>query len=541
MATAAGEGLYVRRATGLVRDASLFDAIIYNAAVSAPVGALLAWSVFFILSLFPGADIVLACGICFVLNIPILIMMALMSSAIPKTGGDYVWISRILNAPTATVSHVAAAICGLAGADYFARYFAVYALGPLASTLGIVFKAHWLITWGTRLQTDKPWIFIAGTVLILAAGAIMMMGTKTTFRWQNVFWIIASAGTFLAFIVFLVGSRSDFVHHYNTLSQHYGAHGNVYAATIAKAQGIAHHPHPGKLSSTIPAVFLIMAFSMFNWWSIYTNGELRSAANRNRQLSIMFGALIWDLVFLAIGALLIYKVAGYAFMSAVNAGSTAYVIPTAPWYHFIATLVYNNHVLTLLIVGSFAFWALPAMLPNMFVPIRSLFAWSFDRLLPERFSQVSEKRGSPTIAIAFSVAVLIPLLLWTTYHANLQALVGFSVLAGAVVVVLVAVAAFVFPNRRPDLYRSSPANIDVLGIPLLKIVAPLAILVMAFLTWATLEYPPVAIGTPAHRWWVPGYLAGIVLLGLGMYYGARRVRRREGIDLDNVFMELPPD
>jgi APA family basic amino acid/polyamine antiporter len=541
MATAAGEGLYVRRATGLVRDASLFDAIVYNAAVSAPVGALLAWSVFFILSLFPGADIVLACGICFVLNIPILIMMALMSSAIPKTGGDYIWVSRILNAPTATVSHVSAAICGLAGADYFARYFAVYALGPLASALGIVFNAHWLLTWGSRLQTDKPWIFIAGTVLILGAGAIMLMGTKTTFRWQNVFWITASAGTFLAFIVFLIGSHSDFVHHYNSLSHHYGAHGNVYAATIAKAQGIDHHPHPGKLSSTIPAVFLIMAFSMFNWWSIYTNGELRSAASRNRQLSVMFGALVWDLVFLAIGALLIYKVAGYAFMSAVNAGSPAYVIPTAPWYHFIASLVYDNHVLTLLIVGSFAFWALPAMLPNMFVPIRSLFAWSFDRLIPERFSRVSERRGAPTVAILFIVAILVPLLLWTTYDANLQALVGFSVLAGALVVVLVAVAAFVFPSRRPDLYQSSPANVDLFGIPLLKIVSPLAILVMAFLVWATLKYPPVAIGTPAHRWWVPGYLGGIVMLGLVMYYGARFVRRREGVDIDNVFMELPPD
>jgi APA family basic amino acid/polyamine antiporter len=228
-------------------------------------------------------------------------------------------------------------------------------------------------------------------------------------------------------------------------------------------------------------------------------------------------------------------------MSAVNAGSPAYVIPTAPWYHFIASLVYDNHVLTLLIVGSFAFWALPAMLPNMFVPIRSLFAWSFDRLIPERFSRVSERRGAPTVAILFIVAILVPLLLWTTYDANLQALVGFSVLAGALVVVLVAVAAFVFPSRRPDLYQSSPANVDLFGIPLLKIVSPLAILVMAFLVWATLKYPPVAIGTPAHRWWVPGYLGGIVMLGLVMYYGARFVRRREGVDIDNVFMELPPD
>ena len=43
------------------------------------------------------------------------------------------------------------------------------------------------------------------------------------------------------------------------------------------------------------------------------------------------------------------------------------------------------------------------------------------------------------------------------------------------------VAAFVFPDRRPDLYRASPANINWLGIPVLKIVAPLSILVMIFL------------------------------------------------------------
>src|SRR5260221_10909867 len=52
--------LFVRKSTGLVREASAFDAMVFNAVFSAPVGATLAWGVFFALSAFPGADLVTA-------------------------------------------------------------------------------------------------------------------------------------------------------------------------------------------------------------------------------------------------------------------------------------------------------------------------------------------------------------------------------------------------------------------------------------------------------------------------------------------------
>src|ERR1700754_4136734 len=96
--------LFVRRSTGLVREASALDATIFNAVFSAPVGATLAWGVFFALTAFPGADIVAATLWAFVLNVPILVMMALLASSMPKTGGDYVWVSRILSPPAALVS-----------------------------------------------------------------------------------------------------------------------------------------------------------------------------------------------------------------------------------------------------------------------------------------------------------------------------------------------------------------------------------------------------------------------------------------------------
>ena len=57
MATARSR-LFVRNSTGLVRSASALDATIFNAVISAPVGSTIAYSIFFALVAFPGADVV---------------------------------------------------------------------------------------------------------------------------------------------------------------------------------------------------------------------------------------------------------------------------------------------------------------------------------------------------------------------------------------------------------------------------------------------------------------------------------------------------
>jgi hypothetical protein len=37
------------------------------------------------------------------------------------------------------------------------------------------------------------------------------------------------------------------------------------------------------------------------------------------------------------------------------------------------------------------------------------------------------------------------------------------------------------------------------------------------------------------------FMGGIVIVGLLIYYIARAVRRSQGVDLDLVYQELPPD
>lgn len=541
--SAEGGQLFLRNSTGLVREASAFDAMVFNAVFSAPVGATLAWGVFFALSAFPGADIITATIVSFVINIPVIIMMALMASSMPRTGGDYIWVSRVLSPPAATVSNFGASFSAMIGSTFWARYFSVFALGPVLVSFGVIFKNDGLIAWGTRFETDKPWIFLGGLFMIVLMTAILIAGTKRTLRTQNVFWIIASVGTFIAFVVLLFGHPAAFAAHFNALEHRFGVSGNAYNKVVSAEHGvIAQHAQPGNMTATLPTIFVIMTFMMWNWWSVYLSGELKSASNRNRQLKIMVTALTWDVVFIIVGVLLIFKISSYAFMASVAAtGNPAYRIPTGPFYQFLASITYNSNALTVIIVGSFLFWSLPAMVGNSFMPVRTAFAWAFDRVLPTKLADVNERTHTPVPAIVTVMGLITAMLVWSVWTTSFQEWLALGVLAGVVCVWIVCVAAFTFPERRPELYRASPANVNWFGVPVLKIVAPLSFAVMAFLVADTLAFPPLAIQTTAHWWYVPGFMAAVAAFGLVVFYIARFVRARQGINIDLVYRELPPE
>jgi len=384
-------------------------------------------------------------------------------------------------------------------------------------------------------------VFIGGLSMILAMTAILIAGTKTVFRWQNLFWIIATVGTFVAFAALLLGNSADFNANFDALNAKFG--GGTTTDVIAAAGTAGVSPDVANLDATLPTVFAIMVFMMWNWWSVYLSGELKSASNRGRQLSVMFGGLLWDGIFITMGLILFFKVIPYDLATALNtAGNAAYAIPSGPWYQFLASLVQNIGILSVVILGSFLFWSLPAMVGNTFMPIRTVFAWSFDRLLPERFSDVNERTHSPVPAILLVMVLVTGMLAWSVISTDFFTWLALGVEAGVVCVVIVAIAALAFPRRRPDLYQSSPANVKFLGIPVLYIVAPLSIVVMLFLVYLTVTYPGLALaGNPDNLWQIPAFMGMIVVVGLVVFYAAKFIRRSQGIDIDLVYKELPPE
>jgi basic amino acid/polyamine antiporter, APA family len=539
MATASR--LFVRNSTGLVRSASAVDATIFNAVISAPVGSTIAYSIFFALVAFPGADVATVILLVAAINIPVLIMFALLGASMPRVGGDYVWVSRVLSPPLALISNLCMIMGGLLGAAFFAKFFSVLALGPVLVALGSFANNNTLINWGTSFQTSNGWILLASLLMVLLQTVILIRGTKATFRWQNYSFIIAMVGTLLAFLVLLIGSQGDFFSHFDALNKSFGG-GNV-AAVIKGAPGAGSAaPNFFNGNATLPTLFSIQGFMMWNFWSVYMSGELKSAANRRRQLSVMFGALGWDTILLVIGVLLLFRVAGYNFVYALNAASSAYKIPSGPFYPFLASLVFNTPILTILIMGSFLFWSLPSMIANTFMPIRSFFAWSFDRLMPESLANINERTHSPVIAIIVTNVIIAALVVWSVLGNQFQLVLGLIVLAGALAVIIVGLAAIALPIRRPDLYQGSPANIKFLGIPVLWIVGPLSIAEFIFIIWISFQYPALVMaGNASDAWWIPAWLGGLIVGGALLYYVPRFIRAQQGVNIGFVYKELPPE
>jgi len=536
-----GSRLFVRNSTGLVRSASAVDATIFNAVISAPIGSTLAWSIFFTLVAFPGADPVGVLILTAIINIPVLIMFALLGASMPRVGGDYVWVSRVLSPPLALISNLCMIMGGLLGAAYFAKFFSIFALGPALVAGGSLAHNHTLISWGSSFETNHTWIVIGALAMVVLQTYILIRGTKSTFRWQNGAFLIAMFGILVAFIVLAVSSRGGFDSNFNTLNKSFG--GGTVQNVIAAGGAANAAPHLGNMSATLPTLFSIQGFMMWNFWSVYMSGELKSASNRRRQLSIMFGALAFDVVLLVIGALLLFHVAGYNFMYAVNVSpNKAYGIPSGPFYPFLAALSVNVPVITVIILGCFLFWSLPSMIANTFMPIRSFFAWSFDRLMPEKLADVNERTHSPVIAILVVNVIIAALTIWSVYPNVFQLVLGLIVLAGCLGVVIVAAAAIALPLRRPDLYRSSPANVKFLGIPVLFIVAPLSIAIFVALAVVSTQYPALVMnGNTANFWWIPAWFAGLIVAGALLYYIPRYIRARRGINVSFVYKELPPE
>ena len=65
---------------------------------------------------------------------------------------------------------------------------------------------------------------------------------------------------------------------------------------------------------------------------------------------------------------------------------------------------------------------------------------------------------------------------------------------------------------------------------------------MLFLDLADAPVPGARpVGDPNNAWWVPAFIGGIVVIGLVVYFGAKFIRRSQGVDIDLVYRELPPE
>src|SRR6476620_11112406 len=205
-ATGAPE-VFARKATGLRREASALDIFIYNTN-NQNVGIGVTFMVLLIPALYLGGSMVTATILAGLLSLPMAGVYAYFAAAMPRSGGDYIYISRTLHPFLGFLSSWNWVIWLITYTGIPAAYLAQYGLSGLCRELGYIFDSPTLVGYGDDF-TRKWWIFTAGTVLLIFFAIVFSVGTRLYFRIQSVTFAVAMLGVVLGIVILAIKGHAD--------------------------------------------------------------------------------------------------------------------------------------------------------------------------------------------------------------------------------------------------------------------------------------------------------------------------------------------
>ncbi len=209
------QGTYARKATGLVREVSPFSTFVFNMA-GQPTAIFLAISIFFTLGLFPGGSIWLGFAMALVVAIVIIcVCYGLFTSAIPRSGGDYVLVGRVTHPVIGLISSFFWTSGVILSIAFIALAFVTVAFGPSLTAVGLVSGQHSLVNAGEDVATSQGWQFGIGSGLIVLSAVLLGGGWRWTTRIMNGFWVVMMLGLGTVFLVLLFKSHDGFVNSFN--------------------------------------------------------------------------------------------------------------------------------------------------------------------------------------------------------------------------------------------------------------------------------------------------------------------------------------
>src|SRR5215218_3709569 len=246
----ASEGTFARRATGLVREVSPFTTFVFNMA-GQPTSIFLAVSIFFTLGLFPGGSIWLGFAMALVAALIICVCYGLFTSAIPRSGGDYVLVGRITHPVIGLISSFFWTSGVILSIAFVALAFVTVALGPSLIAVGLVSGESSLVTAGEDVSSSQWWQFGIGTAVILISAILLGGGWRWTTRIMNGLWAVTMLGLATVFLFLLFKSHGGFVDSFNQFAGPVTGESDSYSGVIAAAQKEGIDPSPAfSLDST---------------------------------------------------------------------------------------------------------------------------------------------------------------------------------------------------------------------------------------------------------------------------------------------------
>lgn len=535
--------VFTRQATGLTKEIGTLDTFVYNVN-NQNIGIGVAFILLFVPGFYAGADMGQSMLIAAALALPMALVYALFSAAIPRSGGDYVYISRSLHPLLGFVASWNWVAWMTVYIGVPAAYFAKYGLSGMFRSLGVALGNADLVRFGNNF-VDPYWILAVGTILIAFFAVIFAMGTRIYFRLQNVVFAIGMIGVAAAIGLAFLGNSAEFASNFD---KYVVGAGGLVDASSKTVEPAAYSLEQTVYSSTWPLFIVLFAIT-----SSFLGGEVRQA--RVSQMVGMPGGVVFVTVFMLLLVAAVQNLVGLPILGGVSAGyygpGDTFGLSFAPAYtELVAAAFPGNAIVALLLGFTFVFWTYVWLPINFLASTRALLAWSIDGLMPAKVSEVNEERHTPTVAIII-VAILgwISLFMYTIGIGGFKIDTLYGIFGWILSFILCAIAAIVFPYRHPAVFESSPVNWRVGGIPVMSIVgavATIALLVVEYIWW----FDPIngLAGTPAVfeslGIWPPimiALTAGVLVTGALWYLGARYVQAQRGVRIERAFAEIPPE
>jgi basic amino acid/polyamine antiporter, APA family len=543
--------LFVRKATGMVRSWSVFDAFIY-AFFSINLVTLGFYS--FSQMYYFGGGMIPALIVSAIFIVFEVIVYASLIAVMPRSGGDYVWQTRIFGGGLGFILSITGWWFTLwLWTPIYGDMLRQIVITPLLGAFGAQKLAVWFAGPDTAL-------FVCSLLTLVFVAAVIMVGMKTYARIQKYSFYAGMLGLLIVIVLLFTGSPEKFKTGLEANSAAYfGTQPGVHDATVAAgtAAGASTPLSGGSFYLILLTLPYLVFFNLWPNWGATLYGEVRGATDYKRNFSGMAWALVVTTILGILFFMGIAKTIGWDYYVQSNAawwnyawGYTTDLPPMPVWPNpaMLAVFLTNNRlvqIVVLLLMSTWWFgWAGTLFLSST----RVIFAAAFDRLLPESAADLNSN-GTPVNAMLYMVVPAI--LVSALYAYNVAGFKSITLAATQGIAIMyfgTAIAAIVLPYKKKELFEASPiANMKVAGIPVITIAG---VIFGAFLLFLLVEWFFDPWLNPTYA---PAGLYGISLANTNsvifllacyggaaaLYYGFKSYRKKGGIDMDKVQTEIP--
>ncbi|HTS15116.1 MAG TPA: APC family permease [Candidatus Sulfotelmatobacter sp.] len=582
MAASSGRTLFTRQSSGLVREVSVANALFFNTA--AFIGGTLGGA--YGIAVLGGVPIMVIGGLtnwswtAFIVGglcIILALIFASLTSVMPRSGGDYVFTSRIVPRAGPFLGWLESWLLAFASIALlqFETALTLRGIQMEGRIIGIGTGSDFFNganSWFTNRTGEVTGVpgMIAGLVVLAVVGLVVLQPTRRFHKIVTYLTVIGIGGWILmAVFGVLTFNATDFA---TNLPKYANGVTVDQLSAAASTAGLTSGFSFGPSSLTAWPLMILAGVMLFQFigfqYSAYISGEVRGNVKRGILIAVI-GALAMAVLMNSIYPEILARLLGLDGQTGWAAAFWGYVTnPSLP----MGQPNYFQLVGAIAQPGLWPIWALTGaastLFPFLLMPVYVIFisrmalAWSLDRQVPEWLGTVSERLRAPANAIIATLVMAAVFLLFSNFpilkaiglgalaqsadpaqdgKLNLVASAWFTILASSLSWIMPGINALIARRTRPDLVKDAPW---VKWLPLLGLVwLAFALILYWFAGLSPIYNNITSAQSPLQYLNSSGvsFVGVVAVVGVVIYIVQTWRNRRAGVETQLMYQMLPPD